>query len=518
MAGFGRTPDEALVLARHNRPKDRFALRYIEREEGEQLRLPPLLDKLRPFFFKQTQPIYLVGGAIRDALIGQLSHDLDFVLPQHAVRLAFAIGDQFGWPAYVLDKKRDTGRVVIADQHTTLDFARFRGPDLSADLIERDFSLNAIALPATARFKSSLIDPTNGLAAIKARAIRQTNPNAILSDPVRALRALRHHVTLNFKLADEVTVALLQAGERLNLTSVERIRDEWIKLIETAAPHECIKLLQKYELLHHIVPEVSRLEKVEQSAPHWQPVLAHTLTVLDYVKQLEDFLLFGQSNNLDDSVQIVLSKVAPQLKTHLNRQIDGGLNGRLVLRLAALFHDVGKADTQTREASGRIRFFNHDKVGSQMTKDRMRQLNVSKQLIEDLACIVQHHMRPHHLATGDQVSRRAVFRFFRDTDKLGIDICLLSLADHLAIFDGQAKKKIRPLLNVLDTLFTHYFEKFEQVINPPKLIDGNDLMQALDLKQGPELGRIIRLIKEGQAAGEITTAEEAIEFARESLN
>ena len=120
VVGFGRSPADALALARRNRSKDKFSIQFVEKVGGTALKLPPLLVKLRPFFLKQQQPIYLVGGAVRDILLERPCQDLDFVVPQEAIRLSFKVGDAFGWPAYALDQERDTGRVVLADQNTTL--------------------------------------------------------------------------------------------------------------------------------------------------------------------------------------------------------------------------------------------------------------------------------------------------------------------------------------------------------------------------------------------------------------
>ena len=138
VAGVGVTPDAAARQAGYNRPRERFTLQYVEPPGGQPLALSPLLDQLRPVLHAQDTPVYLVGGAVRDALSGYASHDLDFVTPSGGINLAFRIGNALGWPAYILDKKRDTGRVVLANDRTMLDFACFRGPDLASDLRDRD--------------------------------------------------------------------------------------------------------------------------------------------------------------------------------------------------------------------------------------------------------------------------------------------------------------------------------------------------------------------------------------------
>jgi hypothetical protein len=188
IAGVGHTAESAQQMAQRNRPKERSRPYFVEPATGIRLALPKLMEELRPFLSQHPHAVYLVGGAVRDAVRGEASHDLDFVVASDAIRLTFKVADRLGVPAYVLDQERDIGRVVLAD--TTLDFARMRGT-LADDLQERDFTVNALALPATAQFYESIIDPCGGLDDLKARRLQLTHPQALSADPVRALRAVR---------------------------------------------------------------------------------------------------------------------------------------------------------------------------------------------------------------------------------------------------------------------------------------------------------------------------------------
>jgi putative nucleotidyltransferase with HDIG domain len=214
----------------------------------------------------------------------------------------------------------------------------------------------------------------------------------------------------------------------------------------------------------------------------------------------------------------MLAPFAESMRVHLAQVVDGGLDGRILLRLGALFHDVGKKETQTVEDDGRIRFLGHDRVGAEMTASRLRQLRLSSQASKFVGRIVYGHMRPMLLAnTGRPVSRRAVFRFYRDTGAAGLDICLLSLADHLAMYDGVGDEAAwERLVGVTAVLLQNYFEEHDKTVAPVALVDGRILIKELNLQPGPEVGRLLRLIQEAQAAGDITTAGEAIAFARQS--
>ncbi|MCB8947015.1 MAG: HDIG domain-containing protein [Ardenticatenaceae bacterium] len=521
VTGVGETPDAALHMARHSRPKERFALRFVDDPSGELLPLSPLLEQLRPLLQTQSQPVYLVGGAVRDALLGRISHDLDFVVPANAIKLAFQVADALGVPAYVLDRERDTGRVMLPDAHTSLDFACFRGADLAADLRDRDLAINAMALPATATTTAGLIDPHGGQADLAAGQIRLIHERSLLDDPVRSLRAVRLAHSLGFALTPETETAVRAAAPHLNQISAERIRDELLKLLETAVPHHAVADLANLGLLAEILPDVMALATVEQSAPHHEPVFAHTLSVLRWLTVVEAAIepqrtQKNSASSVLSAVKKILEPYAAQIQALWAEEVDGGVNGRMLLRIGALFHDVGKAQTQTIEEDGRIRFLGHEKAGADLTGQVLRRLSLSNEAIARVKKIVAGHMRPLHLAnSGGKLSRRAVYRYFRETAVSGINIALLSLADHLATYEGTGPDaQWQALLQVVSDLCHHYFERHEETVAPPPLVDGRMLMDALTLQPGPEVGRLLRLIQEAQAAGELETAVAAIEFAR----
>ncbi|MCA9943315.1 MAG: HDIG domain-containing protein [Anaerolineales bacterium] len=372
VTGVGQTAVAAAQMARHSRPKERFTLHFVDDPSGEPLALSPLLERLRPLFQSQSQPIYLVGGAVRDALLGRVSHDLDFVVPANAIQLAFQVADALGVPAYVLDRERDTGRVMLPEAHTSLDFARFRGGDLAADLRDRDLTINAIALPATATTATGLIDPHNGQADLAAGVVRIIHERSLLDDPVRCLRAVRLAHSLNFALAAETETAVRAAASSLNKVSVERIRDELLKLLATEAPHQAIADLANLGLLAEILPDIVTLTTIEQSAPHHEPVFAHTLSVLRWLTVVEAAIepqrtQKNSASSVLSAVKKILEPYAAQIQALWQEEVDGGVNGRMLLRLGALFHDVGKAQTQTIEEDGRIRFLGHEKAGADLT-------------------------------------------------------------------------------------------------------------------------------------------------------
>ena len=520
VAGVGETPEAAWRLAQRNRHKERLTLAYVPASGGEPLALPPLLADIRPALAGLAQPVYLVGGAVRDAVLGRASHDLDFVTPEGAIRLAFKVADFLRQPAYVLDQERDTGRVVLPEAETTLDFARFRGADLTADLQDRDFTINAMAMPATAVSTADLIDPCNGLSDLAARQIRLARPDALERVPVRALRALRLALQLAFTLAEETVTAVRAAAPSLSQPSIERVRDELLRLFDGPAPDRALQGMLDLGLLPPTLPELAALDDVAQSPPHVYPVFAHTVAVLRWLVGVET-AVFRPDVPLDPALELVRQTLAPYAEpvaAHLERAVDGGLNGRLLLRLGALYHDVGKAATQAVAEDGRIRFLDHERVGAEMTARRLRRLALSNQTIKHVEAVVAHHMRPLHLATAvGGPSRRAIYRYFQAAGTAGLDVGLLALADHLGTYGGPGPAEgWERLLGVIGRLFAHYFDHHETAVSPTPLLTGSDLIRELQLTPGPEIGRLLRLLHEAQAVGEISSREEALAFARQS--
>ena len=279
----------------------RRMLKHMSTSGQDSLTLSPLMAKLRPYLARETQPIYLVGGAVRNALLGLASPDLDFVVQRGAIKLAFRIGDVMGAPAYVLDAERDTGRVVLADADTMLDFSCFRGPDLAADLRDRDFTINALALPATAQAVDDIIDYNGGLGDLAARRLHIIHAGSLEHDPVRCLRAVRLATDLRFTMSPETRTAVLAAAPLVANASAERVRDELLKMLYKHGRASAVSELFTLGLLPIILPEIAALEDVPQSPPHHEPVLAHTISVLRRLEAL-DKALFEPAMTGQDTV------------------------------------------------------------------------------------------------------------------------------------------------------------------------------------------------------------------------
>lgn len=486
--------------------------------EKLELALPPLMDRLRPLLSAEAPPAYVVGGTVRDAVLGRSIHDIDLIVPSGAIPLTFRLADALGYPAYVLDAERDVGRILAPDGDTTLDIARFRGPTLEDDLRDRDFTINAMALPVGGRAIADVIDHHTGLEDLAAGNIRAIHERSIANDPVRSLRAARFSVQLGFRLTAETRAAARAiAPALLRQTSAERIRDELSRLLMLDAPHEGIALLAVLDLLPVVLPEIAALDGVSQSPPHHEDVLRHTMSVLRYLVQVER-LLEGHpvTATWGSEIEQLLAPYRAELRRHLDSAVDGGYKGRLLLRWGGLFHDAGKATTRTVDPNGRIRFLGHEEAGAQIAAAKLSSFSFSNEAARRVRTIVGGHMRPLYLALeGRPPSRRAAYRYFKAVREAGLDVGLLTLADHLAAYDGTGDDESwQSLLTVVATLFQTYFGEYEQIVAPPRLLDGRALMDLLDMPPGHEIGRLLRLLEEAQAAGEVETRDEAVAFVQ----
>ncbi len=488
------------------------------------IELPAVISEIRAAL-PAGMPAWLVGGALRDALLRRRIRDLDFAVDGDGLTAARAVARALAADVYALDAERGVGRVILNrdGEDLTLDFASLRGTDLTADLTLRDFTLNAMAVSLEA--PADIIDPLNGQADLRAHRVRACTDASIRDDPVRGVRAVRLAAELNFRL-DKPTRAHIRAeAPALANVSAERRRDEFIRCLGGPRPAVSVRVLDALGLLPHLVPELAALKGVSQSAPHVYDVWDHTLAV---VARLWDVLsVLRPVHDVDTASDLILGLVSVRLgrhrqalDEHLNTRAAGDRPVRWLLLLAALLHDVGKPATRTVDPDGRIRFFNHDQVGAALVTLRLAELRLSNEEIRRANTIVAHHLRPLLLAHEPQVSRRAIYRFFRDTGAAGVDIALLALADFLGTHaDGPPPIAAwNRLLDVCAELLRAYFEQPGEAVDPPALITGDDLMAEFKLKPGPRIGALLDTVREAQAAGEVVDRGGALALARQQLD
>ena len=484
----------------------------------------PSLEAIRQIL-SSGQEVYIVGGAVRDAYLHRPLRDIDLAVPGDGCPLSRYIANSFGGAYYALDRERGVGRALIpwGDAELTVDVAQFRGPDLLTDLQKRDFTLNAMAVRLTGDLQA-VIDPLSGLQDLEARRLRQCGPESIVSDPVRGLRAVRTSVAYNLRI-DPVTLQSLKANApRLTEVSAERIRDEFLQILDGKRPSAALALLQHLGLLGPVIPELARMPGVRQGPPHQSDVWQHTLSTVEWLDTTLTVIAPRRDDNLTANpecglIAIALDNVRGQLQQHLKEQWPNGRSHRALLMLAALLHDAGKPTTQSIDSEGGTHFLEHEKHGATLVVERVTALRLSSDEIARLAAIVRNHMRPHWLSGQAILTSRAIYRFWRDTGPAGVDICLLALADYLATYGASlALQTWVRYVGMIQTLLEKYYLNQETAIAPPALISGQQLLDHFHLDPGPLIGELLERVREAQVEGELATQEEALEWVQRFLH
>ena len=494
----------------------------------------PAFQSLLTALSHETAPVYVVGGAVRDHLMRRatLQTDLDVVVEHSALRVARRVADKLGWAFYPLDPTRDVGRLVFMASSPPLvcDIAAMRGGTIDSDLRARDFTANALAIRWEGGGVAQLVDLVGGQADVERRLLRRVTPVSLAEDSIRLLRAVRFAVQLDFTLEEETSKQILRMSDTVKLASPERVRDELWKMMVSAAPDRAIEMLAAYGLLRPLLPEIADMEGVEQSAPHVMDVYQHTLQTVRYALEIRRWLKGGEL--AEDGARLVLWRQALspwlyRLREHFMQSLASDHLRVDWLVWHALWHDVGKPTTRTAEkvADGvRYRFLGHETAGTALMTTRLDALRFSRQEISLAQVVVDAHMRPHLLdaSFGEApISRRALYRFFRDTggrqlDTLpGVDVVMLALADYQAIFGEDVPPNwdgyLRHAAQLLEFAFSD--QGMEQSRRP--LVDGHTVMEYFSLTPGRQVGELLERLQEAQAAGEIATREDALALAAE---
>ena len=518
----GGTPEQALHAARMSRHKEKPEVIYVPYPFSSS----PLLDSIRAALPDIEH--YLVGGAVRDMLLNRVSHDLDIAIPKDAIQMARRVANALHADFYILDESFDTARVILpADNGTRdiLDFASFRGADLDTDLRGRDFTINAIAFDLR---NQTILDPLGGASDLRAKLIRACSDSSLKDDPIRILRAVRQAAAFDFKIEAETRKAMKHAAPLLPNISPERQRDELFKILEGPHPNASLRALEMLGVFPYFLPELSAMKGVKQSAPHVHDVWEHTLSVIQNLEGLLASLApgydAGKTNDLFTSLfTLRLGRYREQFAAHYHQTLNTDRSLRALLFFAALYHDVSKPTTRSMEETGRIRFFDHDQISAKVAVERAHALNLSNAEIERLKIIIENHMRFHFFTSRmesekKEPSRKAIYRFFRDAGEGGVDLVLLGLADLRGTRSHTlTQESWTAALDVTIILLENYWEKPQETVAPPRLINGLDVMNEYKLEAGPLIGQVLEAIREAQATGKVSTREEALAFGHEWL-
>ncbi|MFJ7337637.1 CCA tRNA nucleotidyltransferase [Streptomyces sp. NPDC101110] len=431
------------------------------RAVSELLRVAPVADDLARRFQEAGFSLALVGGSVRDALLGRLGNDLDFTTdarPQDVLKIVrpwadavWEVGIAFG----TVGAHKGGYQIEVTTYRSEAYDRTSRKPEVSygdsieEDLVRRDFTVNAMAVALP---EKEFVDPHGGLGDLAARVLRTpgTPEESFSDDPLRMMRAARFAAQLDFEVAPEVVTAMSEMAGRIEIVSAERVRDELNKLILSQQPRKGLTLLVETGLAERVMPELPALRLERDEHHRHKDVYDHTLIVLEQAMALEE----------------------------------GGPD--LTLRLAALLHDIGKPRTRRFEKDGRVSFHHHEVVGAKMTKKRMTALKYSNELVKDVSRLVELHLRFHGYGTGEWTDS-AVRRYVRDAGPLLDRLHKLTRSDCTT----RNKRKAAALSRAYDGLEERIAKLQDQeeldAIRPD--LDGNQIMEILGVGPGPVIGR-----------------------------
>lgn len=505
--------------------------------------LRPAADLVRHY----ESGAWLTGGCVRDVLLGRPTHDFDVVVEKRAIDLARALADETGGSFVLLDAEHQVARTLLrlGDVSVAVDWAELRGGSIEADLRLRDLTINAVAVPLQDAVDCAglagelLIDPLDGLDALRRRQLHPCSEDLFRADPLRVLRAVRLAAELSFAISPELHTLLQRDGLLVTHSAAERVREELVRLLLT--PHSAVFLryLDQLHVLTALIPELEPARGVTQPIVHFLDVLEHLLEAV----AVADWMLSQLDAIPSESPPVPSSAVAgdpyppaffvmpealrhvpdlafrlpyrEHLLDHFNAPLASGHPRRAIWKLAVLLHDIAKPQTKQPKAGGGVSFYGHQTIGAEIAASVAERLRFSRHEVSYIATVVREHMRPGQLADIEELSRRAIYRFFRDTGDAGIDTLLHSHADHMATSGPRMTRAAWEAHLQWTAAMLHVLYEEQEVVHPRRLIDGRALMEALGLAPGPEIGRLLRLIAEAQAAGEVRTAEEALSLARD---
>jgi len=443
---------------------------------------------------------WLVGGALRDQLLGRPTADYDVAVAGETRVAARALARSAGGHAFALSEGFGAWRIVDRQRSWQVDVLPLSKGSIEADLGKRDLTVNAIAQPLPA---GELIDPFGGIADLRNRRLRMVSEGAFAQDPLRTLRLVRLACELAFSLDTQTAARAAISAPALVEVAPERTFAELKRIVAAERALDGLRLMDELGVTDAVLPELSSLRGVEQSPYHHLDVHEHTRAVLAEVIALER------------DPEPALGAQARAVSELLCQPLADELTGWQALRFGALLHDIAKPMTRRVSAEGRVTFIGHDAAGAEMATTVLARLRASERLREHVAALVRHHLRLGFMVRDMPLDRRAVYRYLRGCLPVGLEVTVLSAADRLATRGVGSGEAIAKHLQLVRQLIAEALSWRTHPPRPP--VRGDELARALAIEPGPELGRILAELEEASFAGEVASGEQAVERARQLL-
>ena len=442
-------------------------------------------DRVIQLIKSYDEDVYLVGGAVRDFLLGKDTFDKDIIV-KSAEEFASRFANDNDGTFIELDKENKIYRVVLSDKVNYIDVTE--ADDIEKDLKRRDFTINSIAVNLK---NDEIIDVTGGRLDLERGIIRSISEDNLVDDPLRILRGYRFAATLGFEIESETQRQIDKHLDLILEPARERITYEIMKLFD--GKYTASVLLKADKLIEKIYPVFADVKKVPKNTHHHLDLYEHSVETVNQIQ-----LLYEAADTV--------------IREHLEKIDFGGFSRLAHLKLASFFHDIGKFSTWTIEGE-RHRFIKHDDVGSKMAKEILKQNKFSKKQIEYIADMIKNHIYPSQVVSSENVTEKIYMRYIRKMGDNVIDNILLAKADRLsargpAITEAIVKENIDNLDKLLD-----YYIAIKDSLKPlPKLLSGDEIMELKNIPQSPKLGEIITALKNEQLEGNIVSKDDAINF------
>ncbi|MCS7185797.1 MAG: HD domain-containing protein [Armatimonadetes bacterium] len=449
--------------------------------------------------------IYLVGGFVRDFLLGRESWDLDFAVTADPIIFGEEVAKRLGARFVPLHFEPSTGRIVRWDDEVpeaTADFTEFKG-NLREDASLRDFTCNALfvdAVELARKGTAPVLDPLNGFAHLESRLLVLSSRRVLRDDPLRILRAFRFSATLDFKIPPETKEAIAASAPLLLNAAPERVLMEWAWILQTPSAHEQLVCMDELGVLTILLPELVKLKEIPAAGYHHLDGFNHTLEAVKMVEKA----IAGETE--DEGLNEMLKRVQWAFQTRFGHK----RYGIWVVKFATLLHDIAKPQTMTVDEEGDLHFYGHEKIGGSMAERICDRFKLSRREKETVVTLVRSHMRPVGLAGARQLTDKALRRFWRDLGELtGIYCVALSAADLMAtrgleMTQEQRERHYTVLRKLLETYFT-IKEAKERI----RLITGDEIIERYKIRPSPLVGKALRLIEEAVLDGRVTTKDDA---------
>ncbi|MDX6654781.1 MAG: poly(A) polymerase [Solirubrobacterales bacterium] len=444
--------------------------------------------------------VWIAGGAVRDAALGQAVTDLDLAVAGDPGRVAKALARELGEHAFELSAEFGTWRVVAPSRGWQVDITALRGDSIEADLALRDFAIGAAAVPLAA---GEALDPYDGLVDLERGVLRVVGPSSFTDDPLRLLRAARLAANLNLRI-DAGTVALAHdAATRAAEPAGERQLSELRQLLGGSDPLRGLELLDELRLTAVVLPELEGTKGVGQGLNHHLDVHGHTLEVLGHTLEIEREL-----------PRFVGPERAQEASDFLAEPLADEMDRRVGLRFGALFHDIAKPATRA-ERDGFVGFKGHDVEGVGVIGEIMGRLRASRKLTRHLQALTLHHLRLGFMVREAPLPPRRVHDYLRATEPVTLDVTLLTVADRLSARGAgpiASPEMVQAHLDLAREMVGAALD-WQRDGPPAPLLRGDEIAAELGI-EGPEIGAKLAELEAAQYAGEVTDRAEALGLLR----